>query len=369
MTTPKLSLDHERVSNITRLISAKGSRRAAIAALLGAVVIGEESAATRAKHNKPKPKRRHQQHRRTRRKNAQASGFCGPECGECQRCRDGACVDRDGGTCDFLGSYPGRCVGSTCEFDSLTNDPAPVQEFLSFGDLKDLGSSPDAVRQKFTEYFNSQPQGLALNSETYFAAVKPPITEQYGHPCYKVVGNFVYQVPTISPDDQRVVALSWAVNNTDEEQDVAVTLSGSRSKSTTVTWQQDVGLKVTAEVTAKEIFKFGGEISVTESVGKQWSQSEDVSVSTTVTVKVPPRSKRKVTIVGTHRQESVNFQAPISVWGYFGANYDHRVRDHYYWFLSSNLVLPQSSGTIRGTLKHADVYELHTQIDVAESIS
>lgn len=135
MTTPKLSLDHEGFNNVTRLIGAKGSRRAAIAALLGAVVIGEDSAATLAKHNKPKPKRRHQQHRKTRRKNAQASGFCDPDCGECQECRDGECVDRDGDTCDFLGSHPGRCVGSTCEYDSLTDDPPPGYESLRFADL------------------------------------------------------------------------------------------------------------------------------------------------------------------------------------------------------------------------------------------
>lgn len=224
------------------------------------------------------------------------------------------------------------------------------------------------MRQKFKEHFGSLPRGLALNSETYYDAVTPAITDQYGYHCYKVAGNFTYQAPTVSTDDQRVVAVAWAENNTDDAQTMSVSLSGSKAKSTTLTWQRAVGLTISAKVTVKEVFEFGGEISVTETVGEESSTSDEIGVSTTASVNVPPRSKRKVTLVGTHHQESVSFEVHISVSGYFGANFDPRVNGHYYWFLRADLVLPRSSGTIRGTLTHADVYEIHTRFDEAVSI-
>lgn len=67
-----------------------------------------------------------------------------------------------------------------------------TQEYLSFSDLAGLDSSPDAVRSKFKDRFGKNHDGISLNHETYYDAVKPRITEQYSHYCYKRLGQYQF---------------------------------------------------------------------------------------------------------------------------------------------------------------------------------
>mmetsp|Transcript_94754 Transcript_94754/g.116054 ORF Transcript_94754/g.116054 Transcript_94754/m.116054 type:complete len:103 (+) Transcript_94754:516-824(+) len=51
-----------------------------------------------------------------------------------------------------------------------------------------------------------------------------------------------------------------------------------------------------------------------------------------VTVKVPPKSKITVELIGQFSKETINFEIPIICHGYIGANFGRRINGHYYWF-------------------------------------
>src|SRR5215217_3974601 len=80
----------------------------------------------------------------------------------------------------------------------------PVQQLFSFSDLPAVKSSPAAVRQKFQDIYGENPDGISVNSETYFDAVTPAITEQYGHPCYKALGEFEFASAESRPPQDAV---------------------------------------------------------------------------------------------------------------------------------------------------------------------
>ena len=245
----------------------------------------------------------------------------------------------------------------------------PVQELFSFSDLPAVDSSPTAVRQKFQDTFGKNPDGICVNSETYFNAVKPAITQQYGHPCYKALGVFEYQEAASQPPQSAIVGSNYAINNGSEEAQISLTVDGSWSEETSWSSSTTTGLTISEEFTIEGVFKLGASFSVSTTVGESKSNTVAKSSSASVTVTVPPKSKKKIQMVGTLQEEAMNFQAPIAVQGMFGANFPDRVQGHYFWFLSAGQVLPQTTGEIQGTIKHTAVFNVQTEIGETEPLT
>ncbi|MCY0910541.1 hypothetical protein [Massilia antarctica] len=245
----------------------------------------------------------------------------------------------------------------------------PVQEALSFNDLTYLNSSPSAVRAYFETAYSKNPDGISVNSETYYYAVTPAITAQYGHPCYKTLGPFNYVTNPSAPPTSAIVGSNYAINNGDDPAQVSLTVEGAWSDATSWSSETTTGLTLSSEFTIEGVFKTGASFSVSTTVGQSSSQSTSRSSSSTVTVTVPGRSKRKVSMVGTMSDESMSFTAPIAVQGYFGANFPDRVNGHYFWFADASSALPKTSGTIQGTIRRTSVFNVQTEIGPVESLS
>ncbi len=243
-----------------------------------------------------------------------------------------------------------------------------TQEYLQFSDLSALDSSPDAVRTAFKNQFNKTPDGIALNTETYYNAVKPPITEQYSHYCYKVLGPYDFTTDTSEPPQQAVVGSNTAVNNGDTEAEISLTVQGAWTDTTAWSSSITTGMTFSQELTIEGVFKMGMSFSVSATVGQSGSSSVQKSSAATVSVKVPPHSQVTVEMVATMQSETMGFNAPINVSGMFGANFPDRVDGHYFWFLSASQVLPKTSGQITGSIKGTSAFNVHTTIGQATPV-
>lgn len=102
-----------------------------------------------------------------------------------------------------------------------------IREQLTFSDLSALDSSPDSVRQAFNNMYDKNPDGIALNDQTYFNAVTPAITQQYGHYCYKNLGEFSYDEGAVTGDRSMVLGSNYAINHGDEPATISLQVSGS----------------------------------------------------------------------------------------------------------------------------------------------
>mmetsp|Transcript_94753 Transcript_94753/g.116052 ORF Transcript_94753/g.116052 Transcript_94753/m.116052 type:complete len:111 (+) Transcript_94753:63-395(+) len=101
---------------------------------------------------------------------------------------------------------------STTKSVSLSNNV--VKDLFTFDDLKALHSSPDRIREAFKQYYGIYPDGIAINKETYYNAVKPAITEEYGYPCYKTLGKAIYKIAE-SRKDTVIIGVNYAENRSD----------------------------------------------------------------------------------------------------------------------------------------------------------
>jgi hypothetical protein len=245
----------------------------------------------------------------------------------------------------------------------------PVQQALSFNDLNALNSSPNSIREAFKKQYNDvNPDGISVNSETYFDAVKPAITEQYGHPCYKTLGDITYTTGPTEGGVSAIVGSQYAVNNSTQPAELSVTVDGSWSESTSVSSSVTVGMSFTAEVTLEGVFKTGTTFSESITAGKTSTDTKTRGSSATVKVNLPPKSKVKVDMVATMQKQSMAFSAPITVTGMFGANFPKRVNDHYFWFLSASSVLNKTSGELKGTISNTAAFDVHTTIGEIQSL-
>ncbi|AYH48080.1 hypothetical protein [Dickeya fangzhongdai] len=243
-----------------------------------------------------------------------------------------------------------------------------TQEYLLFSDLPALNSSPDAVRERFTEEYGMKPDGIALNNETYYDAVNPPITQQYGHYCYKILGDIQYSEAVSTSSSTAIVGSHTAVNTSNEEAEISLTVDGQWEESTSWSSSITTGMSFSSEIGLEGIFKMGMSFSVSITAGKSGSSSISKSTSTTVTVKVPPKSQIEIQMLATMKQEVMNFNAPIRVSGDFGANFPSPANGHYFNFMAAVITLPQTSGNISGQITGVSAFDVRTQIGEAQPI-
>lgn len=246
-----------------------------------------------------------------------------------------------------------------------------IQEYLMFDDLEGLNSSPQSIRSKFSSYFEADPDGIALNHETYFNAVKPPITEQYGHYCYKNLGMVQYTDRPTDVTPKVILTTETAVNNTDEPSTIAITLSANCTKSTTVSTSATVGVKYNAKLSLEKIFDIGGESSISVTIGQATTDTTSYTVTKVVNVTVPPHSKRHVQLIAKIAKESADFSAPITVSGMLGANFPKKVGPggHYFWFLDAKAALNSTAGTLLGTIANVTHFDFESTISEVYSLN
>ena len=244
-----------------------------------------------------------------------------------------------------------------------------TQEYLAWSDLSALGSSPSAVKEAFNSQWGTEPDGIALNDTTYFNAVSPPITQQYGHYAYKTLGEINYTEGTQSSNEGAVVGSNTAYNRGDAPITISLTVDGSWSESQSWSSSVTAGMTFSEEISLEGVFKMGMSFSVSTTVGESNSKGNTKGSSATVSLTVPPMSMIKVEMVATMVTETMDFTAPIQVTGLMGANFPDRVQGHYFWFNDVGTLLPQTSGTLSGTITGTSAFNVQTNAGQAQPIT
>lgn len=250
-----------------------------------------------------------------------------------------------------------------------TSNGLMAAEPLLFSDLQGLGSSVDSVTKKIEKKFNATPDGFCINdngtSGAYLYENGTTVCTNYGWWCNKTAGEVTYQDGGTNKGSSTVLGTQIVENASDEEVTQTVTVTGVKTSSTTISSSITTGLELKASFTVTGVFETGVGFNMSTTVGNSQEDSNQWRVGETVTVKVPPNSKVELEIAGTIATSTVGFSFPVELTEgcYFGANFPHRVNDHYFLHVKGKDVLKHTHGTVTGTLTNV------TQIDIKAKVS
>lgn len=241
-----------------------------------------------------------------------------------------------------------------------------IQEKLSFSDLDSLDSTPDSIISAFKDLYGLLPEGIAVNNESFPSYNKPAITEQYGHACYKMLGPLIFQNIEESPRDKVILGEQFAFNPSSEEAEIVVSIKEQWANIQSWTSESTTGLTLISEFIIAGEFQSGNKFNISTFVGESNSKSTIASPSIEQSVKVPPNSKIKITMLGTLITEILHFQSIITVHGMFGASFPRMVRGHYVGFKSAGNILNKTFGIIKGYINNTVIQNIDTKIGEIE---
>ncbi len=207
------------------------------------------------------------------------------------------------------------------------------KEKASYGDLETLGWSWHWIKTGFQNEFRQRPDHVHLNGQKS-GGKTASITEQNGLYFYKWMGQARFTERTLSEPKARVVGSQWVRNYGDEEVTTTLTISGTFTESVSVATKTKIGIKVSYKG------KFpGSEIGVEGSIeyeeGTTTTKTESYSMTSSIQVRVPARSKRRVDLMVYFTEGGYKFEQPIKFGGWFGAQFSPKVRGHFFWFLDA----------------------------------
>ncbi|NOQ26771.1 MAG: hypothetical protein GQ564_15530 [Bacteroidales bacterium] len=223
--------------------------------------------------------------------------------------------------------------------EDITNSKSILEatEKLTFSDLEFYNASPSYIRQSFTDYFGTTPDGIAVNNETYYNAVTPAITEQEGNYCYNKVYSSTIHNQSLSSYSSRVFE-TYATNGGPSA--VPVTKHLAYTEATGTNWNITAGSSISLEATLGFHIPFTVDAESTLTVtgylegSTGGSASSAFEFSDDFTVTVPAYSKQKLSLHFVLADGVADLWWPVNLEGWFGANFPNKVNDHYWWFLN-----------------------------------
>ncbi|MGX5376484.1 hydralysin-2 [Bacillus cereus] len=241
-----------------------------------------------------------------------------------------------------------------------------IQELLSFSDLDSLDSTPDSIIDAFKDLYGLLPDEISVNNETFPSHNKLAITKQYGHPCYKMLGPFTFHNIKKSTKTEVILGDQFVCNPCSQEAEIVVSIKEKWTNIQSWTSESTSGLTLSSEFIIEGEFKSGNKFNISTFIGESGSKSIITSPSIKRSVKVPPNSQIKITMLGTLITEILHFQSIITVQGMFGASFPHMVRGHYVGFKSAGHILNKTFGFIKGSINNTVLQDITMKIGEIE---
>ena len=235
--------------------------------------------------------------------------------------------------------------------------PDPHKVLTSWADLAEVGISKDYVNRLFERDFGGEkPKSLHLNEG---------ICVQYGHYCYNTPGNVTYKNAKIEIKDK----IADKKNISDDAKvpiEVTVKLSTKESKSATLTVTQESSLMFSNTITIQSLElgisdKFTASFTIKNTVGSSQTSSSEIIVEDSVKVDLKANSSVVAELKVKWTQLTEDFEMPIAINGWIGADFGKSVNGHYYWFMQ----LPARNSTLRGNVLCA--YDIEGDIVVTDT--
>jgi len=226
-----------------------------------------------------------------------------------------------------------------------------------WNDLKQAGVTRNDIFKQFEKVYGVRPQNVHLNEG---------ICNDYHHHCYNVQGEILFTKKSSQPCTT-ISTQQPFINNSEDHITQTHTLTGQFTKSATVSVTHSSSFSFGEEIAIHSDAlgigtDFSYEFKIKNSVGHESSTSNTITVSDTETVTLPPGHSVNLKLVTEWTKETQEFEIPITISGRTGANFHHRVEEHYYWFLW----VPEGlKSSIRGTVDCS--YNAKTSI-IAESL-
>lgn len=231
---------------------------------------------------------------------------------------------------------------------------------MKFSDLKGLGSSVEQVYDKFTDKYGTHPDGMSLNYEIYRRGLH--ITSKYGYWSYKTLGETEFSRESTSSPAKVTMGSDVAYNHAHTPATISLSVSGTWVDSSSYSSSITAGMSFNTEFSIEGVFKMGTSFSFSATAGQSATHSESQTYTSTVSVTLPPRSKQRVSIVGSMKTATMHFRTPITVDGTIAANFPWRVQGHYFHYFDIDEVA-STTGEIKGEVRGTSAFDINTKID------
>ncbi len=200
----------------------------------------------------------------------------------------------------------------------------------SWDDMSHAGLPPESVRKAYAIYYGSGlPDEVHINDDF----CKREFLLSYNIPQAFIVHK-KNPVTLTKIADTRILE-----NDLDEAIQDEVTLSTTVTNSATLTVNQITEFKFSDSgevVVSPDIFSisdtFSESFTISNSIGSTATQSIATGISDKATITIPPHSKIKVDLEVSWTSIHEDWEMPVEIQGWTGAQFPNRVNGHYYWY-------------------------------------
>ena len=251
-------------------------------------------------------------------------------------------------------------LGMICEFSNT--DSAVL---TNWNDMYVAGITTKVVQDGYQRMFGVRPDNQHINDD---------FTHKWGWYSYNYLGDINIINVKVEPKSS-VTNERHLTNDGDNDVTHTITLTSkvSNSATTTVTSKSEISTTTSITIGAEELglgASFSNTFTFSNEVGSSHTQSTDITVGDTVTVTVPPHSKKRVCLKVTWTSKTADWEIPVTIdpQGMTGVDFHKRVKGHYFWGVQhAALADPPFKSVMRGRLDAS--YDTKGDIFVEDAVA
>ena len=235
----------------------------------------------------------------------------------------------------------------------------------NWNDMYVAGLNIKVIQDGYQKIFGVRPDNQHLNDD---------FAHKWGWYSYNYLGNINVTNVNIQPKSS-VSNERYLTNDGDNDVTHTITLTStvSNSATTTVTSISEISTTASITVGAEELglgASFSDTFTFSNEVGSSHTQSTDITVGDTISVTVPPYSKKRVYLQVTWTSKTADWEIPVTIdpQGWTGVDFHKRVNGHYFWGVEHAVLAdPPFKSVMRGRLDA--FYDINGTIIVEDSVA